>query len=243
MSETREIEPTDPQIECQRCGTCCQKGGPALHYADRELVESGAIALRQLFTIRQGEPAYDNVSRAVAPAVTDIIKVAAGGGTTSQCALYDPQRNQCRIYENRPTECRALNCRDTRKIERIYDTQRLTRRHLLSKVEGLWDRVRDHQEHCDYSFISELATQFRQGLRQQQAQQQLLELIHYDEMLRKSTVAHAGHTSDLLEFLFGRRLAFTIQMFQLKLSTTARGPSLILTNPVQPQMCYRKHRL
>jgi Fe-S-cluster containining protein len=191
-------------------------------------------------TIRQGEPAYDNVSGSVAPAVTDIIKVNTCRNSASQCVFYDPRLKQCRIYENRPSECQALNCRDTRKIERIYSTQRLTRRHLLSQVEGLWDLVRDHQERCDYGFISELATQIRQGRR---PQQQLLELIHYDETLRKSTVAHAGHTSEMLEFLFGRRLSFTVRMFQLKLSNTAQGPLLVQTNPAQPPMCYRRHRV
>jgi Fe-S-cluster containining protein len=242
MSENTEIDQTDPKIECRRCGTCCQKGGPALHIADQALVESGKIALKHLLTIRQGEPAYDNVSGTIAPAVTDIIKVNTRRNSASQCVFYDPRLKQCRIYDNRPSECHALNCRDTRKIERIYSTQRLTRRHLLSKVEGLWDLVRDHQERCDYGFISELAVQIRQGRKPEPAQQ-LLELIHFDDTLRKSTVAHAGHTSELLEFLFGRRLSFTIQMFQLKLSKTAQGPVLQQINPDHPQMCYRRHRV
>ncbi len=241
MSENIEIDQTDPEIACRRCGTCCLKGGPALHIADQELVESGRIALKHLLTIRQGEPAYDNVNGTVAPAVTDIIKVDTCRDSASQCVFYNPQLKQCRIYDNRPSECQALNCRDTRKLERIYRTQRLTRRRLLSKVEGLWDLVRDHQERCDYQSISELAVQIRQGRRTEQAQQQLLELIHYDETLRKGTVVRAPHTSDMLEFLFGRRLSFTVQMFQLKLSKTAQGPTLIQTNPTQ--MCYRRHRL
>ena len=243
MSENSEIDQTDSEVECRRCGTCCQKGGPALHIADQALVESGKIALKHLLTIRQGEPAYDNVNGTIAPAVTDIIKVDTCRKSASQCVFYDPRLKQCRIYDTRPSECQALNCRDTRKIEGIYSTARLTRRHLLSKVEGLWDLVREHQERCDYGFISELAMQLRQGRQPEQAQQQLLELIHYDETLRKSTVAHAGHTSQMLEFLFGRSLTFTVQMFQLKLSKTAQGSVLMQTNPAQAQMCYRRHRV
>lgn len=237
MSENSEEEQTTPQIECRRCGTCCQKGGPALHIADQALVESGRIPLKHLLTIRQGEPAYDNVSGTIAPAVTDIIKVKPFRNSASQCVFYDPQRKQCHIYENRPTECQALNCRDTRKIERIYCTQRLTRRHLLSKVEGLWELVQDHQERCDYGFISELAVQIRQDRRAEQARQQLLALIDDDDTLRKTTVAQAGHTSEMLAFLFGRRLSFTIQMFQLKLSKTSQGPVLLQTNPAYPWSC------
>jgi hypothetical protein len=110
-------------------------------------------------------------------------------------------------------------------------------------VEGLWDLVRDHQARCDYGFISELAAQIRQGRKPEQAQQQLLELIHYDESLRKTTIAHAGHTADMLEFLFGRSLSFTVQMFQLKLSKTVQGSVLVQTNPTQAQMCYRRHHV
>jgi Fe-S-cluster containining protein len=243
MSESSEIDQSDPEIECRRCGTCCQKGGPALHVVDQALVESGKIALKQLLTIRQGEPAYDNVGGTIAPAVTDIIKVNTCRNAASPCVFYDPRLKQCRIYDNRPAECQALNCRDTRKIERIYGTQRLTRRHLLSKVEGLWDLVRDHQERCDYGFISELAAQIKQGRKPEQAQQQLLELIRYDEALRKTTVAHAGHTTGMLKFLFGRSLSFTVQLFQLKLATTAQGKVLVQTDPSHPQMCYRRLRI
>jgi hypothetical protein len=119
----------------------------------------------------------------------------------------------------------------------------LTRRHLISGIEGLWDLVRDHQERCDYGFISELAAQIRQGHQPEQAQQRLLELIHFDDILRKQTVAQASHTSEMLEFLFGRSLSFTVQMFQLKLSNTPNGPILVQINPAQPQMCYRRHRI
>ena len=47
--------------ECRRCGTCCEKGGPALHGEDRPLVDRGQVPARCLFTIRAGEPVRDDM--------------------------------------------------------------------------------------------------------------------------------------------------------------------------------------
>lgn len=226
---------------CRRCGTCCTKGGPALHIADRKLVDSGTIPLKHLMTIRQGEPAYDNVDQTLAPAVTDIIKIAGRRESVSACVFYASTQNRCRIYDTRPCECEALKCWDTREIERIYGSQRLTRRHLLSGIEGLWELVQEHQTRCDYGTIAELAARVGQVPSDPEAEQQLLELMHYDDALREATVQRAGHTASMLTFLFGRPLRFTLQMFQLRVTRTHQGEALVRTQ--RAPMCYRRHRV
>ena len=60
---------------CQRCGVCCEKGGPSLHIKDRRLVDSGRIPARCLFTIRQGELARDNVKGTLEPMAAELIKI------------------------------------------------------------------------------------------------------------------------------------------------------------------------
>jgi Fe-S-cluster containining protein len=226
---------------CQRCGTCCSKGGPALHIADQHLVDSGKIPLKHLLTIRQGEPAFDNVTASIAPAVTDIILIKSRTTNSAQCTFYDPVQKSCRIYAQRPCECDALQCWNTRKLETIYRSQRLTRRHLLSKVKDLWELVEDHQAHCDYGYIAELASQVVHGSQPGKAEHDLLELIHDDDALRKATAKRAAHTSEMLDFLFGRPLAFTIQLFQLKLHQTEKGIEFMQTKSAQ--MCYRRQRM
>ena len=52
----------EPISECVRCGTCCGKGGPAFHHEDKMLIEQGIILSKHLYTIRAGEPVYDNVT-------------------------------------------------------------------------------------------------------------------------------------------------------------------------------------
>jgi Fe-S-cluster containining protein len=150
----------------------------ALHLEDQELVESGEIALSDLFTIRQGEPAFDNITHTIAPAVTDIIMVKGLPDSRPHCCYFDYASKGCRIYAHRPLECQALECWDTRAVENIYSVRRLTRRHLLSKVEGLWPLVQDHQDKCDYGYIDELATNLKRTNTATAAMDELLDLIH-----------------------------------------------------------------
>ena len=226
--------------QCRQCGTCCRKGGPCLHVEDLPLVESGFIPLKQLFTIRQGEPAYDNVAEVIAPAVTDIIKLKGVSDGSSTCCFYDAAARGCSIYAHRPAECRALKCWDSREIEKIYKRQRLTRRHLLSRVEGLRELVQDHQERCDYGYVAELAAQLKLVDPPAKAGETLLELIQYDQSLRQVTCERASLDPQLLPFLFGRPLSFTIQMFQLKVARNAQGLILQPLGPTHQQVCYRR---
>ena len=81
-------------------------------------------------------------------------QVPPGGRT---CVFYDEGAAACRVYTHRAAECRALNCRDTREIEAIYEKDRLTRRDLLEGVSGLWELVADHQQQCAYDLVLPLA--------------------------------------------------------------------------------------
>jgi len=60
--------------ECIRCGTCCKKGGPSFHLADKHLIDKGIILSKYLFTIRKGELAYDNVRQELLPLSSELIK-------------------------------------------------------------------------------------------------------------------------------------------------------------------------
>lgn len=225
---------------CQRCGTCCRKGGPGLHLGDRPLVDSGKIPLKHLLTIRQGEPAFDNVTGHIAPAVTDILIIKGIHGNVSDCVFYDRSQKGCTIYDHRPVECQALECWDTREIESIYNSRRLTRRHLLSKVQGLWELVEDHQDRCDYAYVAELAAKIRRSRRVEEAAEELLALIRYDRHLREVTLERAKLDPGMLTFLFGRPLSFTIKLFKLQMKKTALGMVLEPSGDKGAQVCYRK---
>lgn len=236
----KESNPSNTQTHCRRCGTCCRKGGPGLHLGDQKLVDSGIIPLKDLLTFRQGEPVYDNVSDCIAPAVTDIIKIKSADGNSSDCAFYNTDCKGCSIYADRPSECAALKCWDTRELEGMYNTRRLTRRHLLAKVEGLWDLVVHHQDRCDYTLVSELAERIRQKRDAEDAEKELLELIRFDQHLREVTLERMNLVPGMLDFLFGRPLSFTIKLFKLKIVKTDSGVRVESTAAKGEQVCYRR---
>ena len=219
------MKPTKNTIEsqkqnqgCRRCGTCCCKGGPALHMQDRELVESGKIFLKFLFTIRQGEPAFDNVKGLIAPAATDIIKIKGAGENDATCHFLDQEQVGCQIYDGRPIECRTLTCWDTQAIVALYDKERLTRADLLSRMTALHELMAEHQERCNYVRVGQWADMIRSGDRAQEAAAALSEVVLYDQSVRQVTVERAHLDPDLLDFLFGRPLSSTIRMFKIKMA-------------------------
>lgn len=200
---------------CRRCGTCCRKGGPTLHLADRPLVERGDILLAELFTIRAGEMAYDNVREKRVTVADDHIKLKGTGGRWA-CCRYDDISGVCRDYEHRPLECRRLKCWDIAELEKISGRDLLTRKDLLGAVAGLWELVCDHQRRCSYDVARRLIGQMTGG-RSEHARRRLLEMVQYDIEIRRLVADQGGSGAQMLEFLFGRPMRDTLKAEGLNL--------------------------
>ena len=213
--------------KCRRCGTCCKKGGPCFHLEDKGLIENGVILSKHLYTIRKGEPSFDNVKGSLSPAATDIIKIKGRNGSWT-CVFFDEKNTECTIYDTRPLECRVLKCWDTREIEKIYAEDRLTRKDLISDIEGLWDLVEGHQKQCGYDvltlFVDALNTH-----KKDDALKGILDIIEHDMKIRELVVGKAGLESDLTDFLFGRPITETIKMFGLKIEKDGKRYLLVPT--------------
>jgi Fe-S-cluster containining protein len=205
-----------PTTECLRCGTCCQKGGPSFHLEDKALVEKGVVLVKHLYTIRAGELSYDNIKRHLIPATTDIIKIKGQKGSWT-CFFLNVKKNQCRIYDHRPLECRALKCWDTKEIEKIYATNRLTRQDLLSGIEGLWDLIKDHQARCSYEHLKHFVDAL-EGDEKDAALQGLLKIIAYDAEMRKLAVQKGSLDPEMADFLFGRPFTKTLKGYGFKVT-------------------------
>lgn len=205
---------------CQRCGTCCRKGGPALHRQDAPLINEGRIPAEALYTIRPGEPVQDNVAGRPSFAEDDIIKIK-GNDDGWCCRFLEDATNRCTIYDHRPVECRALQCWDTRAIEALYDCERLTRRNLLQGVEGLWELIEDHERRCNYRQINELAGRLSgEPAEQKTALGAITDMVKYDESLRQLLVEN-GHTpAGMLDFLLGRPLTHTLPGFHIQVESS-----------------------
>jgi Fe-S-cluster containining protein len=213
--------PNNGDQSCRRCGTCCRKGGPALHRQDAHLVNDGLIPAETLYTIRPGEPVQDNVAGRPAFAQSDIIKIQ-GNGAGWTCRFLEDPTNRCTIYDHRPVECRALQCWDTRAIEALYDRERLARRDLLQGVEGLWELIVDHDRRCDYRLIRDLAGRLSMGASEQKAALgAITDMVKYDQSLRQLLVEN-GHTPEtMLDFLLGRPLTQTLTGFHIQVESVA----------------------
>ena len=211
--------PTEPNAaapvkDCIRCGSCCEKGGPGLHQEDRVLIEKGRIPCKDLYTIRKGEFAYDNVQGCLMPVDSDIIKIK-GKDDTWTCIFFDEQNKECSIYNDRPLECRVLKCWDTRELERLYARRRLTRDDLISEVEGLWDLIKDHQKRCDYAKIQDFIKDL-DGNNKNNARRKLAEIIRFDMEIRELVISKGGMDPEMLDFLFGRPLTKTLPNYGIK---------------------------
>ncbi len=219
-----EAKPGKPISECRRCGTCCKKGSPAFHHADKTLIEEGVIHSKYLYTIRKGELAYDHVKQCLEPVSSDVIKIKEKNKNRT-CIFFNEHQSACTIYENRPIECRALKCWDTKELEGFYAKKRLTRKDLISEIEGLWGLIKDHQERCSYKTIQKLVDAINSNMRDT-ALQKLNEIIQFDTEIRKLVVSTAGLDAEMLDFLFGRPLIRTIQKLGLKFQQ--KGKKIIL---------------
>lgn len=212
-----------PRIDvCARCGACCRAGGPALHREDRHLVETGLIHTRDLYTIRRGELAHDQIRDILVPTRADIIKIK-GQGRAWTCRLFDRCAGTCRIYAEHPLECRLLECWNTDRIARAYARGRLTRRDVIGDLKGVWPVVEEHQHRCDYHRIRNLIAP-APAESAERRRRELTAMIRYDDELRARVIARIGLEAEMLDFLFGRPLRRTLPGLKSALAPAGRPP-------------------
>lgn len=192
---------------CQKCGTCCRKGGPAIHREDKKLLQNGLILLKYLFTIRKDEPVYDNVRRCIISSPSDIIRIKSLE-SSNVCVFFNLKHNNCTIYDNRPLECRLLKCWATGEIENNYDKGRLLRQELLENAPQIKDIVEYHENRCAYSKIRSLILQSDHG-KNTNALANIREILAFDKQFRLLAIEKFICKEEILDFLFGLPLTKT----------------------------------
>lgn len=209
------------QKECTRCGTCCAKGGPALHTEDLARLEKGAFARKDLVTFRRGELMRDQISGALVPLEAEIVKLKGRDTNVWTCCFLNVVDHLCFIYNDRPAECRALDCWNPEEITAMYDKDRVTRFDIVGEESGVAELIRTHEEKCGYELLERHAAAFDTD---SAAREAFTEAVRFDMAFRAVVQEKAGIPANELEFFFGRTLADTAHMFGLCVRTTDHGP-------------------
>lgn len=115
---------------CKRCGTCCQKGGPALHIEDKHIIKT-YVSIDNLITFRKGEIAYNPETGQLIELPSDLIKIRGNKKDDYTCIFFDKTTSSCLIYEHRPLECKLLKCWAPEEVINIFLKNLLTRKDIF----------------------------------------------------------------------------------------------------------------
>ena len=214
----------ESQKECTRCGTCCAKGGPALHKSDVELYEKGAFQRKDLMTFRRGEVVRNNVTGQLEPLEKEIVKITRRNESTWTCSFFNVVDRLCFIYNDRPVECKTLDCWNPESLEEMYEEHRITRADIVGENNGYSELIATHEEKCGYEYLGTVYERMKNG--DETAREELLEAVRFDMAFRKVVQEKGGVPSNEMEFLFGRTLGETFPMFGLRVVETEHGPEL-----------------
>jgi len=203
------------QNTCRQCGTCCRKGGPALHKDDAPLLKKGILQLQDLCTFRAGELVRDNSNQRIVPLPDEIVKIAApyGARPDDWTCRFLTGDNRCFIHETAPAECKALFCDDPTALLSMHGEDRLDRKQILEMLRApqwLLDSVEAHEERCSYAGLTELASHLEEN---EAARRALVQVVEYDRAFRDIIMEKGKVQKEILDFLFGRPLLHTVLMY------------------------------
>ena len=191
------MESNKTDTYCKRCGTCCTRGGPALHVEDIDIISNGILKFADLVTFIKGEPAFDPAKGLLIHLPCDMIKIKGKSGVTN-CIFYNEHASGCDIYQNRPVECRLLKCWDTREIESVFMKDLATRRQICSD-NHLIDLMDKHDELFGTERINRLLNRHPSS-----EDSRIARLIAEEEEFRHNAVEKYDITVEDCDFLFGR---------------------------------------
>ena len=196
----------DGAATCQRCGTCCRQGGPALHSGDLELLRSGRLRIDDLVTVRRGELAFPPLGEQPEVVRHEFLKLR-GTGASWCCLFYDEGARGCSRYDDRPLACRVLDCRDTRALLDLAGRDLLTRFDCLPADDPQLALSREHEAECPCPDLDRLRRSLGQPAADRTTLLAPLEArVRLDLDLRSRAVAAHRLSLERELFLFGRPL-------------------------------------
>ena len=198
------------QTACKQCGTCCTKGGPALHTADLVLLQDKLIPRQDLITLRKGEFAHNPVLNRVQATTEEIVKLKGREGEWT-CWYYDPSTCGCTIYTHRPEACRILRCWDPEESLALVEKDLLSRVDILDGEDHLLKLVADYEKNCPLPDFDQVIMDIRK--QPEKCIAALEEGVNRDIGFRDEAVSGSEIVLRQELFLFGRPLFQLLQPF------------------------------
>jgi len=214
------------QTECKRCGICCQKGGPALHGQDLDLLRDGRLPMENLISIRRGELAHNPLSGAIEPVVAELVKIR-GTGQDWSCCYYEPSSKGCTIYGKRPLACGVLKCWQPEGILALVGQDLLSRLDILEEQDPLRPLVLEHERLCPCPDMGEVQKNLAE--QKDSALPSLELLVNKDLAFRDRVVKEFNLLLAHELFLFGRPLFQLLQPFGVLVSESRQGLKLAMS--------------
>lgn len=235
--------PPTARPECKQCGTCCRRGGPALHRQDGDLLSEGLLRPADLCAFRAGELVRDDAEGTVKPLPRELVKIAPPEGSRPDdwTCRFLTSKNTCFLYGRHPAECRALFCQAPEALLTMSGEDRLDRKAAceLFQAPPWWSELMEaHQEKCDYATLTELAARLDAD---EDARAAFLEIVEYDRAFRELVTEKKAARPEDLDFLFGRPLLRTIIMYGLDARPAPDGGILLVqtSKPAAAQQTFR----
>ncbi len=206
------------QNTCTQCGQCCRNDGPLLHIDDVVLLKDGQLSLTHLLTLRAGELVHDPVQGRVLALETEVVKLAGTGERQFpwHCVLHSSVG--CALHPLRPAQCAALYCTDTKALQAMYHTERLTRSHVFAALPALFQGhgqalVEAHEAECSISSWADVLKNTQNAPVDSAVQKDIIQKIRYDISFREACIEKGGVHAKELIFLLGRPLLTVVQSF------------------------------
>ncbi len=210
---------------CDRCGTCCRQGGPALHVQDRHLVAPGFLDFDVLITIRRGELARYPLSDHPEPVRQELIKIQ-GQGRDWSCRFLQAESSSCAIYDRRPLACRLLKCWAPDEVLAIAGRELLDRYDLIADNDPLLPLVRLHEQECACPDLVKSEISLRSSSRRAEMLHELNRLVHRDLAVRGMAKQRYGLSVARELFYFGRPLFQLLAPLGITVTESSGGLTL-----------------
>ncbi len=195
---------------CRRCGECCRKSSPTLHYEDIELIHRGIIPLKELYTLRAGQRVFDNIKGEVDYLKNELVKIKEKPGS-HECIFFDHVSISCSIYEYRPLQCRVFFCEKPELLKELFSQKKPERQDIIKDSEML--KIIDaHNKRVDIKGFVRSVESLKGEL-----DEPITELVLYDLHFREFIHHKLGIPSEELSFYFGTPLSDILRDYGLEL--------------------------